>query len=65
MKADIKGVLKNLNRAYVMFEFDNGKRMTKNQVKTLMEYGLKKGYKTTDDFTEEDERLALEFSEKN
>ena len=59
MKADIKGVLLNLNKAYVMFEHDNGKRMTKTEVRKLMEYGLKKGYKTTDEITPKDERFVF------
>ncbi len=59
MNADLQGVLNNLNMAYVAFEFDNGSRMTKSQVKRLCEYGLKKGYKTTNEMTLEDEKRAL------
>jgi hypothetical protein len=59
MNADLQGVLNNLNRAYVAFEFDNGRRMTKSQVKRLCEYGLKKGYETTNEMTPEDEKRAL------
>ena len=59
MNADLQGVLNNLNRAYVAFEFDNGSRMTKSKVKRLCEYGLKKGYETINEMTPEDEKRAL------
>ena len=59
MNADLQGVLNNLNRAYRMFEHDNGQRMTKDEVEKLMKYGLKKGYKTINEMTPEDEKRAL------
>jgi len=43
MDADIKGCLNQLDRSYKAFEH-NGKRMTKIQVKTILEYGISKGY---------------------
>lgn len=43
MDADIKGCLNQLDRSYKAFEH-NGKRMSKIQVKTILEYGLSKGY---------------------
>lgn len=45
MNADIKGALKQLNKCWPAFEH-NGKSMTKQQVKSVLEYGLKKGYKS-------------------
>jgi len=59
MKADLKGVLNNINFAYHLFEHDNGEKMTKEEVIKLMKYGIKKGYKTTAEITNEDERRAL------
>jgi len=59
MNANLQGVLNNLTMAYKAFEHNNGKRMTKSEVKQICEYGLKKGYTDTNEITEEDERLAL------
>lgn len=49
MNADIKGSLHYLGKSYQSFEH-NGKPMTKIQVKAVLEYGIKQGYKTTDQF---------------
>lgn len=46
MHADIKGALAQLNTSYRAFEH-KGKRMTKQQVKKVLEYALEKGYKST------------------
>lgn len=46
MNADLKGSLENLNRSYRVFEH-NDKSMTKKQVRAVLEYGIKKGYETT------------------
>lgn len=43
MDADIKGSLAKINKVWPMFEH-NGKSMTKEQVKAVLEYGLSKGY---------------------
>jgi ribulose bisphosphate carboxylase small subunit len=53
MKADIQGALNQINKSYRAF-VHNGKPMTKIQVKTVLEYGLKKGYKHTGEFTQEE-----------
>lgn len=53
MKADIKGALQQLNKSYRLFEH-KGKSMTKPQVKLVLEYGLKKGYNNTGQFTDEE-----------
>ena len=53
MKADIQGALNQINKSYKAF-VHNDKPMTKLQVKTVLEYGLKKGYKHTGEFTQEE-----------
>lgn len=53
MHADLKGALKYINKYYVCFEH-RGKRMSKRQVKKVLEYGIDKGYETTDQFTDEE-----------
>ncbi len=51
MNADIKGALAKLNRYYHCFEH-NGKRMTKPEVKAVLQYGLKMGYTDTGQITD-------------
>lgn len=46
MNADIKGALDQINQSYRAF-VHNGKPMTKQQVKSVLEYGLSKGYEHT------------------
>jgi len=53
MHADLKGALKQLNTSYRAFEH-NGKRMTKIQVKKILEYGIKKGYETTAEISDKE-----------
>lgn len=53
MHADIKGCLANINKAWRAFEH-KGKPMTKQQVKTVLEYGVSKGYNSTADFKDEE-----------
>lgn len=48
MNANIKGALLKLNKIWRLFEH-NGKPLSKNQVKKILEYGLLKGYETTKD----------------
>jgi hypothetical protein len=43
MDADIKGCLQRINKSYRAF-VHNGKRMSKAQVKSVLEYGIDKGY---------------------
>lgn len=58
MHADLKGALEQINKSYRAFEH-RGNRMTKQQVKKVLEYGLGKGYKTTAEFTDEEVDLIL------
>ena len=51
MDADIKGCLLNINKSYRIFEH-NGMPMNKKEVKTILEYGLKCGYETTNQIPE-------------
>ena len=53
MQADVKGALARLNTIYVCFEH-KGESMTKQQVKEVLEYALKKGYKSTSELKEEE-----------
>lgn len=46
MNADCKGALAQLNKSYKAF-IHKGKPMTKEQVKAVLEYAIKKGYKHT------------------
>lgn len=43
MNADIKGALAAIDKSYKVFTHE-GKPMTKEQVKKVLEYGLSKGY---------------------
>jgi hypothetical protein len=53
MHADLKGALAQLNKSYSSFEH-RGKKMTKQQVKAVLEYGILKGYKTTKEISDEE-----------
>lgn len=53
MHADIKGALNQLNKSYSAFKH-RGKSMTKDQVKKILEYGIKKGYQHTGQLTDEE-----------
>lgn len=53
MNADIKGSLEQLDRSYKSFTH-KGKRMTKNQVKNILEYGLSKGYTNTGQLSDDE-----------
>ena len=46
MNADIKGALQQINKSYRAF-IHKKKPMTKEHVKAVLEYGLKKGYTHT------------------
>lgn len=58
MHADIKGALEQINTSHKAF-YHRGSRMTKEQVKKVLEYGLKKGYKSTSEFTDDEVDLIL------
>jgi len=51
MNADIKGALEQLNKSYKAFTHRE-RFLSKNDVKRVLEYGLTKGYKTTDELTD-------------
>jgi ribosomal protein L12E/L44/L45/RPP1/RPP2 len=53
MDADIKGALQQLDKSYRAFEH-KGKRMTKQQVKAVLEYGLQVGYTSTSQLKDKD-----------
>lgn len=53
MHADIKGALDQLNTSWKAF-FHKGKRMSKKQVKLVLEYAQKKGYKTTAELSDDE-----------
>jgi len=53
MNASIQGALNQLNKSYSAFKH-KGKRMTKMQVKKVLEYGLKKGYESTNQLSDEE-----------
>jgi len=46
MNASIQGALNQINKSYKAFTH-KGKSMTKQQVKAVLEYGLKQGYDNT------------------
>ena len=51
MHADLKGALQQINKSWRAFTH-KGMSMSKEQVKKCLEYGIKKGYKSTADFKE-------------
>lgn len=58
MHADIQGALNQINRSYKAFTH-RGKRMSKDEVKKVLQFGLKRGYTTTDQFSDEEVDLIL------
>lgn len=59
MNADIKGCLAEIDESYRVFEH-NGKPMSKRQVKAVLEYGLRMGYETTKELSDEEIQQVLE-----
>ena len=53
MHADIKGALQQINTSYKAFSHRNA-QMTKKQVKAVLQYGIKKGYTNTSQFSDEE-----------
>ena len=65
MNADIAGALEQINKFYTAFQH-KGKPMTKEQVKKVLQYGLKKGYKNTGQFTDEEvDKVLANNNNKN
>lgn len=53
MHADIKGALAQLNKSWRAF-VHKGNKMSKDQVKAVLEYALDKGYKTTNQLSDDE-----------
>ena len=51
MHANLEGALEQLNKAWSAFRH-NGQQLTKREVKAILEYGIAKGYKTTEELTD-------------
>lgn len=47
MHANLKGALAQLNKAWSSFRH-NGQPLTKREVKAILEYGIRKGYESTE-----------------
>lgn len=58
MNASIEGSLKNINKVWQFFEH-KGNALSKADVKKVLQYAKKKGYKSTSDITDLDFDLAL------
>lgn len=58
MRADLQGALKHIDKCYRVFEH-KGKRMTKQQVKAVLEYGIKQGYETTAELSDKEVDAVL------
>jgi hypothetical protein len=66
MNTDILGALENIKKSYKLFEH-NGNRLTKEQVRKILYYGIRKGYTTTNEFLdiEIDDILKEKIIENN
>lgn len=66
MHADVKGALAQINKSWRSFEH-RGKRMTKQQVKIVLEYAISKGYQTTASLSDDevDEILNTQTNQYN
>jgi hypothetical protein len=53
MHADLKGALEQINKVYKAFEH-KGQRMSKEQVRAVLKYGINKGYETTAEITDKE-----------
>ena len=53
MHADLQGALNQINKSWRAFTH-RGKPMSKEQVRRCLEYGIKKGYKTTSELTDKE-----------
>lgn len=58
MHADLKGALEQINKSYRAFEH-RGQKMSKEQVRKVLKYGIDKGYKTTAELSDEEVDKAL------
>ena len=53
MHADIQGALNQIYKSFKAFRH-KGMPMSKEQVRKVLEYGISKGYKSTEEFTDEE-----------
>ena len=53
MNANLRGTLYNLGKAVGIIKH-NGKSLTRKQLKALCEYGIRKGYEHTGQFSDEE-----------
>ena len=58
MNADCKGALAQLNKSYKAFQH-KGKPMTKEEVKSVLEYAISKGYEHTGLLSNDEVDLVL------
>lgn len=58
MNADLEGALEQLDRSWKAFEHE-GKPMTKDQVRAVLLYGIKKGYKHTGEITDKEVNMVI------
>ena len=58
MDADIKGALEQINKSYKAFEH-KGKKMSKEQVRKVLEYGLSKGFKAVSQISDDEVDILL------
>lgn len=58
MNADIKGALEQINKSYKAFTHRD-RFLSKADVRRVLEYGLAKGYKTTDELKDEEVDAVL------
>ncbi len=61
MHADLKGALEQINKAYKAFEH-KGQRMSKEQVRKVLVYGISKGYKTTAELSDDEVDKVLNLT---
>lgn len=61
MAAEIKGALAQIDNYYKFFKHKD-KPLTKEQVRAVLEYGINKGYETTDQLTDDEvDRVLRNF----
>lgn len=58
MEADLLGALQQIDRSYKAFEH-RGQRMSKEQVRKVLLYGISKGYKTTAELSDKEVDIIL------
>ena len=61
MHADLTGALEQLNRSWKAFEH-RGQKMSKDQVRKVLKYGIGKGYETTAQLADEEVDKVLRLN---